>query len=239
MNTLRRTVLTSDSIWARTARAGWQAVRRTSLPAPPILIRPILTGWLSLRSIGHFLRRVIYAQPLFRAYCTECGRNLRTGIFLHWVQGRGRILLGDDVTLDGKISFSFAARFSNAPTLQIGDRSLLSHDCNLTIADRITIGRDCLIAGGVMILDSSGHPLDPDRRRAKLPPDPHQVRPVTIGDNVWIGARVIILPGTVIGADSVVAAGSVVRGVFPPGSLVAGNPARLVKNLRTDPRALA
>jgi acetyltransferase-like isoleucine patch superfamily enzyme len=198
------------------------------------VVRPILNAYLALRAVTHVARRVFFAQPLFRAYCTRCGRNLRTGIYLHWVEGRGRILLGDDVTLDGKLSISFASRFSDSPTLEVGDRSLLSHDCTLTIADRVTIGRDCLIAGGVMILDSSGHPLNPDRRRAKLPPDPHQVRPVTIGDNVWIGSRAIILPGTTIGDDCVVAAGSVLRGSIPDGSLVGGNPAQVVRNLRGD-----
>ena len=80
--------------------------------------------------------------------------------------------------------------------------------------------------------DSSGHPTDPAERLAGLPPSPDKVRPVTVGDNVWLGTNCFILPGTTIGEGSIVAAGAVVRGEVPPYTVVAGNPARVVAMLR-------
>jgi acetyltransferase-like isoleucine patch superfamily enzyme len=83
------------------------------------------------------------------------------------------------------------------------------------------------------MFDSSGHPADPQTRLAGLPPDADDVKPITIGDNVWIGGRAIVYPGVTIGAHSVVAAGSVVTSDVPPCTVVAGNPARRVGQLPT------
>jgi acetyltransferase-like isoleucine patch superfamily enzyme len=94
----------------------------------------------------------------------------------------------------------------------------------------IRIGRNTMIGPDCMIVDSDFHvpwpPEDRGRYAGEYDAD------VTIGPNVWIGARCIVLKGTSIGADSVVAAGSVVRGVVPAGTLVAGSPARVVKRYR-------
>jgi acetyltransferase-like isoleucine patch superfamily enzyme len=170
-------------------------------------------------------------EPLFKAYCTRCGKGVRTGVFLHWIQGSGELVVGDDVLLDGKSTIAFAARFTERPVLRIGSRSIISHNCILTVGREVTIGNDCMIASDVFIFDSSGHPADPSARLAKLPPAPDEIRPVTIGNNVWIGRRAIICPGVTIGDGSVVSAGAVVTSDVPPNTLVAGNPARKVASL--------
>ena len=135
------------------------------------------------------------------------------------------------MTLDGKSSFAFGASFSETPTLTIGDRTTIGHGCGFAIGKSITIGRDCLIAQGVTMLDSSGHPLDPEKRKAHAPPDEGDVRPIVIGDNVWIGDNAKIMPGVIIGDGAVVAAGSVVGGSVPPNVLVAGYPARKIRDV--------
>ena len=95
--------------------------------------------------------------------------------------------------------------------------------------------KHCRIAGSVYILDSSGHPSDPEDRKRGLPPADSEVRPVVIEDNVWLGARSMIFPGVTVGEGSVVAAGSIVMADVPPYTVVAGNPARRVASLRTEP----
>ena len=80
-------------------------------------------------TLSHTFRRVAIAEPLFKAYCKQYGRRLRTGIYLHWIQGDGDIVIGDDVYLDGKCSISFAARFADRPLLQIGDHTSIGHNC--------------------------------------------------------------------------------------------------------------
>ncbi len=81
------------------------------------------------------------------------------------------------------------------------------------------------------MFDSSGHPTDPAARLAHLPPKPEDVRPIKIGDNVWIGTRAVIHPGVEIGEGSIVSATSVVRSDVLPYTIVAGNPAKKVGDL--------
>jgi acetyltransferase-like isoleucine patch superfamily enzyme len=89
-----------------------------------------------------------------------------------------------------------------------------------------------MIAAETLIFDSSGHPSDPEGRLKRLPLRPEDVRPITIGDNVWIGQRSIITPGVVIGEGSIVWTASVVLNDVPPYTVVAGYPARQLASLR-------
>lgn len=234
-----RTLAVSNHPVARSLRAARQAVRGFTLPAPRLIFRPVLWAYLTVRSVSFWLRRVLICEPLFKASCKQCGRGVRTGVFLHWIQGSGDLYVGDRVTLDGKSTIAFAARFTERPTLRIGSRTLISHNCLFTIAQEVSIGSDCMIASDAFIFDSSGHPADPAARLAKLPPAPEEIRPVRIGNNVWIGRRATIFPGVTVGEGSVVSAGAVVTSDVPPYTLVAGNPARKVASLTppgADPR---
>jgi acetyltransferase-like isoleucine patch superfamily enzyme len=110
---------------------------------------------------------------------------------------------------------------------------------NITVGRAVFIGHECAftghaainIADGVMIahkvnLVTAGHPVEPDKRKAYI-----TAEPITIDTNVWIGAAATILPGVTIGADSVVAACAVVTHDVPPATVVAGVPARVVRQL--------
>lgn len=94
---------------------------------------------------------------------------------------------------------------------------------------KIFIGSNTVIAAGVNILDSNGHEVYSENRTQgrDIPKEIH------IGNNVWIGLNSIILKGTHIGDNSIVAAGSVVKGVFPCNVIVQGNPAVIVNEICT------
>lgn len=235
MPSLVHFLASSDHPVARDVRRARRALLDFTLPAPRAVFRPLLATFLVMRHVYYFAKRIFVCEPFFKAYCTRYGRKVRTGTYIHWVQGTGRMILGDGVLVDGKCSFTFAARYCPDPTLEVGDNTVLSHDCSFTVGRRITIGRHCLIANGVWMADTNGHPTDPADRLAGLPAPAEKVRPITVGDNVWIGSRCVILPGTTIGEGSVVSAASVVRGEIPPYTLVAGNPARIVCSLKEIP----
>jgi acetyltransferase-like isoleucine patch superfamily enzyme len=114
-------------------------------------------------------------------------------------------------------------------------------DCglNITVGRAVFIGYQCAFTGHAAIniadlvmiahkvnLVTAGHPVEPDKRRAYI-----TAEPITIEENVWIGAAATILPGVTIGADAVVAAGAVVTHDVPPATLVAGVPARVIREL--------
>lgn len=99
---------------------------------------------------------------------------------------------------------------------------------NLTILDEapVRIGNGVLIGPNVSIYTAC-HPIDPDHRATLV----EWAEPVTIGDNVWIGGSATILPGVTIGDGAVIGAGSVVTRDVAPRTVVAGNPARPIKEI--------
>ena len=230
--TLRHTVATSDHWWARTARRLVRAARNFGLPVPAVVARTFLFVFVFVRAIYYWCFRVFIAEPLFKAYCRSYGRNVRTDVFIHWVQGRGDLIVGDNVLIDGKCTFTFAARFGR-PTLIVGSGTGIGHNCGFTVGKKITIGAHCRIAAGVWMFDSYGHPSDPQARLENRPPAEHEVKPIVVADNVWIGGRAVIFPGVTIGEGSIVSACAVVTSDVAPYSIVAGNPARRIGVLST------
>jgi acetyltransferase-like isoleucine patch superfamily enzyme/acyl carrier protein len=217
---------------AKAARQAKRFGRRFSIPAPRVIFRPILLLYLWVRAVYFFFLRVFVCEPLFKAYCQKYGRNVHTGTYLHWVKGRGSIVLGDNITIDGKCSILFGARFVKSPSLTIGSMTGISHKCMFVIGKSITIGSHCAIASGTIIFDSSGHPNDAQRRIRGESTGPDDVKPVVIRDHVWIGRNAIIVPGVTIGEGAIVATGSVVMTDVAPYTVVSGNPAGKVGDCR-------
>jgi acetyltransferase-like isoleucine patch superfamily enzyme len=239
MSRFHRFVTTSNHPLARFGRRMYRGIKGLSVPAPRLVAKPLLWGFLTMRFVYYFLMRTFVCEPLFKAYCKQYGRHLHTGVYVHWVMGKGDLILGDHVRIDGKCSFLFSSRYTECPTLEIGDHTYVGHNCSFTVGKRISIGRHCLIAGGTIMFDSNGHPTDPAARLAHLPPKPEEVRPIEIGDNVWIGMNAMIHPGVKIGEGSVVSANSVVRTAVLPYTIVAGNPARKVADLASPASTVA
>jgi acetyltransferase-like isoleucine patch superfamily enzyme len=234
---IRRTLAQSDHWLPRLLRVCRRTVLNFGLPPiPRFMTTPLLAAFLTLRSTYKFFFRVFLCEPFFKAYCTRYGRNVRTGAHLHFFIGRGNLIVGDNVRVDGKSTFSFAARFSDEPTLIIGDNTGISHGCHFTIGKKIAIGRNCRIASNVWIFDSPGHGADSVERVAGVPPEDHEIQPVLIEDGVWIGRGSIIMKGVTVGEGSIVGAGSVVMMNVPAHTMVAGNPARQLRKL-TAPAA--
>lgn len=97
---------------------------------------------------------------------------------------------------------------------------------SIVAAERITIGNRVTVGANTTIIDTDFHPLDPQQRR--LHPQSARTAPVVIEDDVFIGMNCLVLKGVTIGLGSVVGASSVVTNHIPPGTIVAGNPARII-----------
>jgi acetyltransferase-like isoleucine patch superfamily enzyme len=239
MSSIYRYLATSDHAVARAVRRARRDVMSLSLPAPKPLVVPLRWTYEMLRESYWYGLQHGLCEPYFKSHCKSYGKHLQTGCFFHYISGRGSIVVGDDVSFDGKVCITFAARFSDDPTLEIGDRTRISDQCAFTIGKRITIGADCLIAPGVLLFDSPGHPSDPGERRRHTPPSADAVKPVTVGDNVWIGTRAIVGAGVTIGTGSVISAGAVVLADVAPNTVMAGNPARKIALLQPEGAAAA
>lgn len=113
--------------------------------------------------------------------------------------------------------------------ISIGSRVGIS-GATIYARESIEIGDDTNIGGNVKILDNDFHPLDEEERRLDIK-EKIGVRPVKIGKDCFIGCNALILKGTELGDGCVVGAGSVVSGKFEARSVIAGNPARVIRKL--------
>jgi maltose O-acetyltransferase len=108
----------------------------------------------------------------------------------------------------------------------VGDRFYANYDCIILDCAPVTIGRDVKFGPRVQIV-TAYHPTDPSVRSSGR----ELAAPVTIGDNVWVGAGAIINPGVTIGPHSTIGAGSVVTRDVPPHVVAAGVPCRVLRRL--------
>nr|WP_319566124.1 acyltransferase [uncultured Rhodoferax sp.] len=101
--------------------------------------------------------------------------------------------------------------------------------CTISCSDSISIGNNVFIGSGVLITDSDAHSIHPDLRKNSIYA---KTKPIHIGNNVFLGARSIVLKGVTIGDGSVIGAGSVVTSDIPSMSVAAGNPARVITDIK-------
>ena len=154
---------------------------------------------------------------------------------LGWVPGRtGRlcrgVLYGKLLDADGAMDVCELTHIRNPEKLRCGRRVVLARGVQLTCGGGVTIGDGTMIGPGAFVI-SNGHRMD----RIDIPMIDQGLYegPIDIGEDVWIGANAVILPGVRIGRGAVVAAGAVVTADVPEMAVVAGVPARVVK-MRTS-----
>ncbi|MEV0725545.1 sugar O-acetyltransferase [Micromonospora purpureochromogenes] len=110
--------------------------------------------------------------------------------------------------------------------IHVGPRCFVNFNAVFLDVARITIGADVQIGPNVQLLTPT-HPIEPGPRREKW----EAAKPITIGDNAWLGGGAIVLAGVTVAANTVVGAGAVVTKDLPPNVVAVGNPARPVRTL--------
>lgn len=141
------------------------------------------------------------------------------------IQISGEMIVGEGVQFVSTIAKLEIAVGANA-MLDIGDDTFINYGTSISANRCVRIGAGSLLGMHVLIMDNDFHRLDPTRRH-ELP----ESAPIILEENVWLAARVIVLPGVTIGANSVIGAGSVVTKNIPPNVFAAGVPAKVIKNL--------
>ncbi|MBM6686770.1 acyltransferase [Faecalicatena contorta] len=129
--------------------------------------------------------------------------------------------------------------------IEIGDNFYIGSGTVLQSKEQIAIGNNVIISNNVLIVDNNNHPTGPEKRMLMSLADDYmssnlwtwehaQSNPVIIEDNVWIGRDAVIMKGVTVGQGSIVALRAVVVDDVPPYSIVAGNPAKVVKRLNPN-----
>lgn len=149
----------------------------------------------------------------------------------------------DEITIgEGSIVRGELLRFAHGGQITIGRSCYIGHGTRIWSGTNVTIGDNVLIAHNVSIFDNLTHPLDWRERREHFKMiassgHPAEIdlgdRPVTIGNDAWIGAQSIVLRGVTIGERAVVAAGAVVTQNVPADTIVGGNPAKVIRENET------
>ena len=180
-------------------------------------------------------------EPLVKLYFrltrVKCGSGLKLKGLPCVIRRGGSITLGNHVTINS--SFLSNLTGINHRTIivtrlpkskiTIGDNVGIS-GATIYARDGIAIGNNVLIGANCKIIDSDFHPLDMEARRRD---DKDQIvdRPIVIEDDCFLGTDSLILKGTVLKRGCVVGAGTVVSGSFEPGSVIVGNPGKVIKRL--------
>ena len=108
----------------------------------------------------------------------------------------------------------------------MGDNFYANHNCIILDCAQITFGNNVFVAPNCCFT-AAAHPIDPAERAKGL----EFAKPINIGDNVWIGAGVTVLPGVNIGENCVIGAGSIVNKDIPANSIAVGNPCRVIRSI--------
>lgn len=199
----------------------------------PVLIlsvfKPVVNGFSKLSM-------VFYSQWKRMSF-KACPVNVKIEYKLELV-GAKNISVGRNVRIDADVMLSAHRHYAGEkfdPAIIIGDNVRLGKRSHLTAIDRITIGNGVLTGNDIIITDNShggGPGIGQQLTLAPAFRPLYSKGPVVIENNVWIGDKVVILPGVTIGEGAIVGAGAVVTRDIPACSVAAGNPARVIKMLK-------
>lgn len=195
-----------------------ESLKRFLLNLPFLISVPRQMWWCATQGLRWKQGWRLYGKPQFR---------------MAW---GGKIFIGERFCARSESSGNSIGVFQPAiltawgtdSRLEIGDDVGIS-GCSISATKRIRIGHRVLVGAGALITDSDAHPLHPEDRKADLEP---RSLPVEIGDDAFIGARAIILKGVRIGEGAVVGAGAVVTTDVPAFKVAAGNPAKIVGDVK-------
>lgn len=215
--------------WVKTLARKVFSIRIPATRVHRALVMPYLGG----RAAWFELQRIFFFQPLFEALCASVGAHTRVELCpdskLPMVHNAD-LHLGERVRVSGRTSFSGARNAPSKPQIRIGDDSYVGHRCVLRAGTSITIGKHVLLASNALLSGDPGHPLEAVARRTQ-PAPAEDLTEIVIEDDVWLAYNVTVVGNVRIGRGAVVAANAVVTKDVPPFTLVAGNPARVIRSL--------
>lgn len=191
-----------------------------------------------MRSLINDFRNWWARRSLRRMGVIDIAPQMRAVLFKVMPKDGCRLVIGKGSMVEAAIIFD-----REGGNVQVGARTFIGAS-TLVCAKRISVGDDVLIAWGCTVVDHDSHSVSWTKRTKDVEnwvageKDWSMVNcePVVIQSKAWIGFNVIILKGVTIGEGAVVGAGSVVTGDVPPYTIVAGNPARIIREIPADER---
>ncbi|WP_342766666.1 acyltransferase [Tumebacillus permanentifrigoris] len=208
-----RRVLSGDAL--SYLKSIYWSVRLRGKLAMPL---PVFTHWKTRWSVARTANLIVRDRLVVGRMETQIGQNGQEGLDSNVIQ----IGAGGSLEIDGFVTLGPGVRVLVGPNarLKIGDRSYVTANSKLIVKSDVEIGSGCAISWDVQLMDTDFHHIAQGAQNTQK---------ITIGNNVWIGSRAMILKGVTVGDGAVIAAGAVVTKDVAAGQVVAGNPARVVK----------
>ena len=145
------------------------------------------------------------------------------------IEKRNRIIRKIFGKIDGEFFIMSPFYCDFGFNISIGKNFYSNYNCVVLDGAKVSFGDNVFIAPNC-VFSTAGHPLDVEQRNAGL----EIALPITVGDNVWIGANVTVLPGVTIGNNTVIGAGSVVNRDIPDGVVAVGNPCKVIRQITEE-----
>lgn len=173
------------------------------------------------------------SELISTGYAFICTKLFYTGARLIrrpiYIRGKASLTYGEGFTTGHFCRFDLSG---NNKTLFIGNNCEMGDNVHIVAHEKVNIGDNCLLASKIFISDTShGNYTGDNQSSPKSPPNDRilKTKPVSIGDNVWIGENVCVLLGVTIGNGCIVGANTIVNRDIPDNSIVVGAPCRIVK----------
>lgn len=186
-----------------------------------------------LLRLSFILTRLKYNKVTFKGWCVVCELS------------GGKISIGNKTSIFSSFSSNMLGLYQRTIIVaRYGGKISIGEECGISGStiyafDSIKIGDYTRVGANCKIIDNDFHPVELEYRHKGLNEQYTRRSPIVIGDDCFIGMNSIILKGTTLGNNVIVGAGSVVHGTFPDNCIIAGNPARIVKQLAAEELTLS
>ncbi|WP_026374783.1 acyltransferase [Aestuariibacter salexigens] len=229
--TITQWVKYDESLFAKLCRQAFYTLRNPSVPAIGAVFKPLLVMHRSVVGLMGFISRVFYYTPMFKTQLCSKPKGLYLYSGMPQILGKLDIKVGDNTRISGISTFCGRSVASQTPQLRIGNNVDIGWQNSISVGTIVDIRDNVRLAGKVFLAGFPGHPIDAADRRRGLPETDQQAKDIILEDDVWVGTGATILAGVRVGRASIVAAGAVVTKDVPENCIVAGNPAKVVKQL--------
>lgn len=210
--------------------------RSAGLPTPQWLNKLMYSVYQIVSMLWQTFLRVVFFTPIFKGRLAQFGRGLYLYGGVPLITGPLSIKLGDHCRVSGQATFSGRVQ-TKQPRLIIGNNVDIGWQNTIAVGSQVIIEDNVRIASGAFIFGYSGHSLDSQLRAEGMPDEESNIGDILIKRDAWLGTNVTVRPNVTIGQGTIVAAGSVVTRDLPDFVVAAGNPAKVVRQLKEQTHA--
>lgn len=228
---MKNWVKSSDTGFGKFCRSSFYAFKHIEMPVIPVFYKLLFVVHHGIKNIWQKALQFFYFTPMFKSQVSGSKKRLTLQCGMPQVLGALAITVGDDVRMSGIATFCARYNPEKMAQLLIGNNVDVGWQNAFSVGTRIELHDDVRLAGKVFLAGFPGHPLNCAERAKGKPDLPEQAGDIIIKQGAWIGTGATVLAGVTVGQGAIVAANAVVTKDVPDFSLVAGNPAKIIKQI--------